>query len=89
MEFRNQTVDVISLCCTDGEIRPIRLQMAGDNHRMIRIDICRILQSKDINYVGAEARLFSCMGKIGNLECMLELKYNFRTHIWELLKSNL
>lgn len=88
MEIRNQTVNVISLCSAEGEIRPIRLQLPGENQQMIRVDISRIIQVKDIAYIGAEARIFSCLGTIGNMECILELKYHFRNHIWELLKKS-
>ena len=37
--MRNRPVDVISVCSADGEIRPLRLRMEDEEHKLRRIDI--------------------------------------------------
>ena len=40
-------VDVISMCSTDGTIRPLRLRMEDEEHQLLRIDIEEVISSKD------------------------------------------
>lgn len=86
MEQMVQPVDVISLCSADGDIRPIRLRVASEN-QLLRVDILRILQIRDVPRPGGGAKIFFCRGKIGVLECDVELKYSIRCHSWVLLRK--
>ena len=86
MEQILQPVDVISLCSADGDIRPIRLRVESDN-QLLRVDILQILQTKDIQRPGGGAKIFYCRGRVGVLECDLELKYSIRCHSWVLLRK--
>ena len=84
---RNQPVDVISVCSADGEIRPLRLRMEDEEHRLLRIDIAEVISSKEIQYVGIEAHIFLCRAFVGEKEWLFELKYTIRTHCWCLLRK--
>lgn len=78
----NTPVDVISLCSADGQIRPLRLRMEDDKHRLLRIDIDEVVSDKRIQYVGIEAQIFLCKAVVENTQWMFELKYTIRTHSW-------
>lgn len=75
-------VDVICICSADGEIRPLRLRMEDEEHRILRIDIDEIVGQKRIQYVGIEAKVFLCKGMVGEKQWLFELKYTIRTHNW-------
>ena len=80
--IENTPVDVISLCSADGQIRPLRLRMEDDKHRLLRIDIDEVVSDKRIQYVGIEAQIFLCKAVVENTQWMFELKYTIRTHNW-------
>ena len=84
MEDCMRPVDVISLCSTTGEIKPLRLRVE-ENNQEIRVDIREVVSVKEITYVGVEAKIFLCRAWLHGRECMLELKYAIRSHSWTLL----
>ena len=79
---RNQPVDVISVCSTDGQIRPLRLRMEDEEHQLLRVDIDEIISTKPIQYVGIEAQIFLCKAMVKGKQWLFELKYTIRTHCW-------
>ncbi len=79
-------VDVISLCSVNGEIRPLRLRIGGDQEEAVRIQILESVKIKEIPYAGVEAHIFRCRGKTGEREMVFDLKYNFRSHSWCMLR---
>lgn len=85
-QLERYPVDVICMCAADGEIRPLRLRMEDEDHEPLRMDILEIVGVKHIPYVGAEANLFICRGKVGQREWMVELRYAIRSHTWSLLR---
>ena len=87
VEQVNMPVDVISMCSADGQIRPLRLRMETEDHRLLRVDIDEIISSKPIQYVGIEAQLFMCRAMIENRKWLFELKYTIRTHSWCLTRK--
>ena len=52
---RNSPVDVIAVYSANGEIRPLRLRIEDEEHRLLRVDIEEVVTSKEIQYVGIEA----------------------------------
>ncbi len=82
-----RSVDVISLCEADGRLLPLRIRME-DGGQSLRVDIQRVLSTKDVSKPGREGKVFDCFGKIGNLNCRLELKYCVRSQMWLLLKKD-
>ena len=83
---RNLPVEVISLCGTDGEIRPLRFRMEDEAHQLLRVDIDEVISVKPIQYVGIEAQIFLCKAMVKGKQWMFELKYTIRTHSWCLFR---
>lgn len=78
----NQPVDVISVCHAGGHIRPLRLQLESEDHRLIRIHIDEVVSVKPVEYVGIEAQIFLCKAVVEGKQWIFELKYTIRTHSW-------
>lgn len=87
MELRNSPVDVISVCSAGGDIRPLRLRMENEEHRLLRIDIEEVVSVKQVQYVGIEAHIFLCRARVEEREWLFELKYTIRTHCWSILRK--
>lgn len=87
MEPRNCPVDVIAMCSAAGDIRPLRMRMEDEHHRLLRIDIDEIISVKTIQYVGIEAHVFLCRAIVEKREWVFELRYTIRTHSWCLLRK--
>ena len=81
---RNQPIDVISMCSADGEIRPLRLRLEDEQHRLLRIDIEETISMKPVQYVGIEAQIFLCKATVEGKQWLFELKYTIRTHSWSM-----
>ena len=87
MEQKLYPVDVISMCSACGEIRPLRIRMEDEEHRLLRIDIEEIISSKEIKYLGIEATVYLCRANVLDKKWLFELKYTIRTHTWSLLRK--
>ena len=75
-------VDVIAMCCANGDIRPLRFRMEDEEHQLLRVDIDEVISSKPIQYVGIEAHIFLCRATVRGKIWLFELKYTIRTHNW-------
>ena len=82
VEQLNSPVDVISMCSAGGEIRPLRLRLETEKHRLLRVDIDEVISSRKIQYVGIEAQIFLCRATVEGKRWLFELKYTLRTHSW-------
>ena len=82
----NTPIDVISVCAADGQIRPLRFRMEGEDHRLRRVDIDQVISTREIQYVGIEAHIFLCRATVEGREWLFELKYTIRSHCWCLLR---
>ncbi len=82
----NRPVDVISVCNASGEIRPLRLRIEDEEHRLLRINIDEVVSSKEIQYVGIEAHIFLCKAVVEDKPWLFELKYTIRSHSWCLFR---
>lgn len=87
MEQAILPVDVISICSAGGEIRPLRLRLEDEEHRLLRIDIDEVVSVKYIQYVGIEAQIFLCRATVRQKRLLFELKYTIRTHSWCLMRK--
>ncbi len=74
--------DVISLCESDGQIRPLRVRYLDEEQIYRRLDIDRILRRDEIRYTGAEAQLFLCSTTVEGKTWLIQLKYVLRSHSW-------
>ena len=87
MELKNHPVDVISMCSAGGDIRPLRLRLEDEQHRLLRVDIEEVVSEKQVQYVGIEARIFLCRATVEGRKWLFELKYTIRTHTWCLMRK--
>ena len=79
-------VDVISVCSAEGEIRPLRLRVEGEDRELQRLDIEEVVSVWRVPYVGVEAYVFLCRTTSGGQGRLLELKYSIRSHTWWILR---
>ena len=84
--MQNSPVDVIAVYSANGEIRPLRLRIEDEEHRLLRVDIEEVVTSKEIQYVGIEAQIFLCKATVEGKPWMFELKYTIRSHSWHLFR---
>ena len=82
---RNCPVDVISVCNTQGEIRPLRFQLEDEEHQLLRVNVQEVVSVREIQHVGVEAHIFLCRARVHDRDWTFELKYTFRSHTWRLL----
>ena len=87
MELKNLPVDVSSMCSAGGDIRPLRLRLEDEQHRLLRVDIEEIGSEKQVQYVGIEAQIFLCRATVEGRKWLFELKYTIRTHTWCLMRK--
>lgn len=87
MEQKICPVDVICVCSADGDIRPLRLRMEDEQHRLLRIDIEEVISTRDVQFVGIEARIFLCRATVESRRWLFELRYTIRSHNWCLLRK--
>lgn len=85
MAHRMCPVDVISVCRTDGGISPLRFRLSDIPNGILQGEICRVLDTKQIHFTGAEAQVFICEVRIFGKLQMVELKYHIRSHTWWLV----
>lgn len=79
-------IDVISVCAADGSIRPLRFRMENGSAGFTRVDISRVINCRQIQYVGIEAYVFLCEAWMDEKRQLLELRYTIRSHTWCLLR---
>ena len=79
-------VDVISVCSAGGDIRPLRVRVEDQEHRLLKIDIDQIISVRQIQYVGIEAQVFLCRGVAWGSPMLFELQYTIRTHTWHMMR---
>ena len=82
---QSKPVDVISVCNTEGEIRPLRFQLEDEEHQLLRVNVQEVVSVREIQHVGVEAHIFLCRARVHDREWTFELKYTFRSHTWRLI----
>ena len=75
------------VCSASGDIRPLRFRMEDEDHQLRRIIIDEIVNSRRIQYVGIEAKIFLCRATVEGKNTLFELKYTIRTHSWCLVSQ--
>ena len=83
--MEQKPIDVIAVCTSDGQIRPLRLRMEDEQKQLIRVDVDEVVSTKQITYVGVEAQVFLCRATVWGREWLFQLKYTFRSHMWWML----
>ena len=79
-------VDVIAVCSANGDIRPLRVRMEDETHRLVRVDIDEVVSCRQVQYVGIEAHIFLCRAMVEDRNWLFELRYTIRSHSWCFLR---
>ena len=82
MEGKLAPVDVISVCSSDGTIRPLRLRIADENRQLLRVNIDEVISAQEVRHVGVESVIYLCRARLAQQEWTFELKYSIRNHCW-------
>ena len=87
MKKWERSVDVICVCTTEGDIRPLRLRLKDGADGWIRVDIDQILRVDQDRRFGSESITFLCGGQVRDCRRFFEIKYAVRSHVWSILSS--
>lgn len=86
MNKLNLPVQVISMCNTDGAIRPIRFRFEDEEHQLITADITEVRTVNEIHYAGVDVISCICKTAKDGKEKLVDLRYHIKTHKWVLFE---
>lgn len=81
-----ESIDVISYCSADGDMLPLRIRTTEENGERLRGYIREILSTKENKRLGSESRSYLCRVQLDGRFVVVELKYQVRSHSWQLLR---
>ena len=81
---KKHPVDVISVCNTEGQIRPLRLRLEDESRQCLRVNIDEVVSVREVTHVGAEAQIYVCRARMWDKVWTFELKYHIRSHSWTI-----
>lgn len=84
MDGKAQPVDVICVCTTEGDIRPLRLRLS-ESGQSLRVDIDQILQVDNNLRFGAETITFVCGATVFQHRIKFSLKYCVQSRRWSII----
>ena len=87
MTVLNLPIQVISHCDAAGNLRPLRFRYEDEQRQLHTVYVDKITDTRKIDYVGAEALLFLCKGRVDESDHLYELKYTIRVHKWTLFRQ--
>ena len=86
METRICPVYVVFLWRGGWRHPPVPFWNGNGNAGFTRVDISRVINCCQIQYVGIEAYVFLCEAWMEEKRQLLELRYTIRSHTWCLLR---
>ena len=86
MPREQQQIEVICVCDTRGNVRPLRFRFEDPEHQLRVLDIQEILYEKNTEYVGIEAILYGCRVILAGQEHLFELRYTIRSIRWVITR---
>ena len=87
MEPCNIPIQVISVCSTDGQIRPLRFRFEDEMHQMHTVNVLEVVDIRAVTYVGIEAFRYLCKAEQEGMRHLFELNYAVRSHRWNILRK--
>lgn len=84
MQQTTYPADVISLCSSDGEIRPLRIRSMDGKCELLRGNVCEIVRVQETKRYGAETKTFLCWVQTAERKVLLELRFFYRSHSWSI-----
>ncbi len=82
----SQKIEVIAAWDTSGQLRPLRFRFEGEDHVLHRVSVDQVISVRQVAFVGVEAFIFLCKAQEEERERIFELRYNIRSHDWQLLR---
>ncbi len=82
----SQKIEVIAVCDTSGQLRPLRFRFEGEDHALYKMSVDQIISVREVAFVGVEAFIYLCRAWEEDRERIFELRYNIRSHDWQLLR---
>ena len=87
MTVRNLPIQVIAHWDADGTLRPLRFRYEDEQRQYHTVSVDKITDTRKVDYVGVEALLYLCKGRVDDWDHLYELKYTLRTHKWTLFRQ--
>lgn len=84
MNALNLPVEMIATCSPEGELRPARFRVKGEDGSLTTVRIRRIRDREHVPYLGIETYRFICSAVMEGRERVFELRYSVREHRWTL-----
>ncbi len=82
----SKKIEVIAAWDTSGQLRPLRFRFEEDDHTLRRVSVDQVISVREVAFVGVEAFIFLCKAREEERERIFELRYNIRSHDWQLLR---
>ncbi|WP_066713752.1 hypothetical protein [Clostridium sp. Marseille-P299] len=82
----NVPVDMIFVCNTLGEVKPMRFRLENELHERVTVDINEILYRKEAKPSGVRILIFVCRVFLYEEEHLIELHYNIESLKWTLYR---
>ena len=87
MLSKNVPVQMIAHCDADGTMKPLRFRFEDEAHMLHTVQICEVVDSRRVEYVGIEALVYVCKAVTEGAERLFELRYTVRSHRWSLVRE--
>ena len=80
-------LQMIAVCDQNGKLEPLRFRYEDVEHCLHTARVTALLDSRAVEYAGAEAFHYVCRAVLEGSEKLFELRYAIRTHRWTLLRE--
>lgn len=84
MSNNNIPIETISLFSTTGDIRPLRIRLEDNEHKLITLMIDEVICCRESSIVGIHTFMYVCRVHLEERERLVELLYNVPSHKWTL-----
>ncbi|SHJ56944.1 hypothetical protein [Parasporobacterium paucivorans] len=84
MQNSNIPIEAISLFSTLGDIRPLRIRLEDNEHRLITLNIDEVVYCRESSLLGINTFQYVCRIHLEGHERLVELLYNVASHKWIL-----
>lgn len=87
MAEQNLPLQMIAVCDPNGRLEPLRFRFEDPEHCLHTAQVTALLDTRAVEYAGAEAFHYVCRARLEGREKLFELRYAIRTHRWVLLRE--
>ena len=87
MAAENIPVQMISVCETDGVMKPIRFRFEDEDNLLRTVSVKEVVNRTETNFIGIKMISFVCVTQHDGQEHMIELRYAVTEHKWCLFRT--